>query len=149
MLKVGNAPLLKFSDSLFNWAIYIVKPNRKMHCAFSFACSLPSRVSKSQCRCFRHPDGNYGSEKHGTKTGNYGHKPCSSKALFLCACVLSCCLQHKKQYSFQLSYAETETLESGFAKLMCRKALGVKLQRWVKAIMRIIKVRHAAYTRNC
>lgn len=69
-----------------------------------------------------------GSEKHGTKPKNDEHKPCSSKALILPVCVLSCCLRYKKQYSFQLSYTETETLESGLAKLMCRKALGVNSQ---------------------
>jgi len=113
---VRNAALSKFSDSLLHWAVCVAKPNRKMHFAFSFACSLPSCVSEPQCRRFRRPDDNHGSEKHGTKTGNDGQQPCSSKALVFCAPVLSCCLQYKKQYSFQLSYAETETLESGLAK---------------------------------
>lgn len=95
------------------------------------------------------------SGKHGAEPGSDRREPCTSKALILppvCACVcvvLLFCLRCKKEYSFQLSYTEAETSESGLAKLMCRKALGVNLKRWVEAVMHMIKVKHAAYTENC
>lgn len=95
------------------------------------------------------------SGKHGAEPGKDGHEPCTSKALVfpLCvrACVLSCCFVCgvKSSIVFSFLYTEAETSESGLAKLMCRKALGVNLKRWVEAVMHMIKVKHAAYTENC
>lgn len=66
-----------------------------------------------------------------------------------CVCSLAVSFAAYKQNSFQLSYTETGTSESGLAKLMCRKALGENLKRWVEAVMHMIKVKHAAYTENC
>lgn len=95
----GNAPLLKLSCSLFSCAVSLWKLIGGLHSAFSFACTLPSCVLKSQCRHFRHPDDDWRSEKHWAITGNDGHKTHSSKALFFCA-IFPCFLQHKKLYSF-------------------------------------------------
>lgn len=92
-------------------------------------------------------------EKRGAALGKMGMSQAlqrrSSGLCHVCVVFLLFPSQRKKQDGFQLSCTETGTSESGLAKLMCRKALGVNLKRWVEAVMHMIKVKHAAYTENC
>lgn len=136
------------------------EPARRWLSALSSACRLPSCVGRAPCRLRRRPGAAGGREgaagsaeqrrgKMGTAALSRGAPPASAS---LCVCVCVVLLfrsRRKRQNSFQLSYTETGTSESGLAKLMCRKALGVNLKRWVEAVMHMIKVKHAAYTENC
>lgn len=128
--------------------------SRRWLLALSSACRLPSCVGRAPCRLRGRP-GDSGRERREARSSaaewwaravlSEGARPAS-----VCVCVvLLFSSQRKKQNSFQLSYTETGTSESGLAKLMCRKALGVNLKRWVEAVMHMIKVKHAAYTENC
>lgn len=124
--------------------------------ALSFACRLPSCVWTAPCRRLRRPGDNGVAENMEQNQGVIGVSRALQRHWFCLLCVRACvcvvllfCLRCKKEYSFQLSYTEAETSESGLAKLMCRKALGVNLKRWVEAVMHMIKVKHAAYTENC
>lgn len=122
--------------------------------ALSFACLLPSCVWTAPCRRLGRPGDNGVAENMEQNQGKMGTSRALQRHWFsLCVCVrvLSCCFIRgvKSSIVFSFLYTEAETSESGLAKLMCRKALGVNLKRWVEAVMHMIKVKHAAYTENC